>query len=406
VSTTRSRGPLVFLLIANYLSWFGNVVTVVAVPLFVLEETGSSVQTGLAGFANTLPLVFAGAVGGVLVDRVGGRRVGIVSDLIACALTATIPLLHGTAGLPLPALLVLLFGRALAATPAGTARLSQLAPLADATRVRRETANTVYHSAPRLALVLAPPLSAALVSVIGGSTTLYLDAASFLLAALLTLFGVPATPFEPGADRVGFVRQLREGLAFVIATPTLGAILAVVVVTNFIDDAFAPVLFPVYATEVAGDPRALGWLLAAGGVGAVIGTFGYAPASRGLLSRRYATFVGCFAIVAIMRATMVLLPDVAVMAVLAFVIGLAAGPLNPLLATVMQEQVPEELRGRVFGLTSAVVFASVPLGVLAAGWSVEAVGLRWSLTWFAVLYLLLVAATLKSRALRGLDRVT
>jgi MFS family permease len=107
-----------------------------------------------------------------------------------------------------------------------------------------------------------------------------------------------------------------------------------------------------------------------------------------------------------MRATMVLLPDVAVMAVLAFVIGLAAGPLNPLLATVMQEQVPEELRGRVFGLTSAVVFASVPLGVLAAGWSVEAVGLRWSLTWFAVLYLLLVAATLKSRALRGLDRVT
>jgi MFS family permease len=399
---------LIFLLAANYLSWFGNVVTVVAVPLFVLEETGSSVQTGLAGFANTLPLVFAGAVGGVLVDRVGGRRIGILSDLSACGFTVSIPLLHGTVGLPLPILLALLFGRALAATPAGTARLSQLAQLADAAKVRRETANTVYHSAQRLALVLAPPLSAALVSVIGPSQTLYLDAASFLFAALLTLFGVPATPaipLEPGAERVGFGRQLRDGLAFVTATPTIGAILAVVVVTNFIDDAFAPVLLPVYATEVAGDVHALGWLLAASGVGAVIGTFGYAPASRGPLRRRYVTFVGCFAAVAVMRTAMVFLPDVAVMAVLAFVIGLAAGPLNPLLATVMQEQVPEELRGRVFGLTSAVVFASVPLGILAAGWSVEAIGLRWSLAWFAALYLLLVAATLKSRALRGLDRV-
>lgn len=406
MSAPRSRGPLVFLLTANYLSWFGNVVTVVAVPLFVLEETGSSVQTGLAGFANTLPLVFAGAAGGVLVDRFGGRRVGILSDLVACVFTASIPLLHGAVGLPLPALLVLLFGRSLAATPAGTARLSQLAPLAGAAQVRRETANTVYHSAQRLALVLAPPLSAALVSVIGGAPTLYLDAVSFLLAALLTLFGVPGVTVEPVTDRVGFARQLREGLRFVTATPTIAAILAVVVVTNFIDDAFAPVLLPVYATRVAGDVHALGWLLAAGGLGAVIGTFGYAPASRGLLGRRYATFVGCFAIVAVLRAAMVSLPDVLVMAGLAFMIGLAGGPLNPLLATVMQEQVPEDLRGRVFGLTSAVVFASVPLGVLAAGWSVAAVGLRWSLTWFAALYLLLVAATLRSRTLHGLDRVT
>lgn len=397
-----SRRPLVALLSANYLSWFGNAVSLVAVPLYVLEETGSAGQTGLAGFANTLPLVFAGAVGGVLVDRFGGRRVGVVSDLLAAVATAAVPLLHGTVGLPLPVLLALLFGRAVAATPAGTARLSQLAPLADAARVRRETANTVHQSAQRLALLLGPPLAAALVAAVGPAPTLYLDAGCVLLAALVTLVGVPAT--APAAqERLGFARQVREGFAFVAATPVIGAILAVVVVTNFVDDAFAPVLLPVYATEVAHDVRALGWLLAAGGLGAVVGTFGYAPASRGPLRHRYATFVGCFAVVAALRVVMVLLPGVPLMAVLAFLVGLASGPLNPLLTTVMQERVPEALHGRVFGLTGAAAFAAVPVGVLTAGWSVEGVGLRWTLAGFAAVYLVLVAVALRLPALRRLD---
>ncbi|MBW4718328.1 MFS transporter [Saccharothrix obliqua] len=396
------RRPLIVLLTANYLSWFGNAVTVVAVPLYVLQETGSSLQTGLAGFANTLPLVFAGAAGGVLVDRFGGRRVGVLSDLAAGVCMVLVPLLHGTVGLPMPVLLALLFGRSLAATPAGTARLSQLAPLAEAAGVRRETANTVHHSAQRLALVLGPPLAAALVAVTGPAPTLYLDAGSFLLASLLTFLGVPATE-RPATPRAGFARQLRDGFAFVAATPVIGAILAVLVVTNFVDDAFAPVLLPVYATEVAGDVRALGWLLAAGGVGAVIGTLAYAPASRNVLRNRYATFIGCFAAVALLRVLMVYLPGVPAMAALTFLVGLAGGPLNPLLATVMQERVPEGLQGRVFGLTGAVAFASVPLGVLSAGWSVELVGLRYSLLGFAVVYLALVVVALRLKSLRELD---
>ena len=58
-----SRAPLMALLAANYISWFGNGMTIVAVPLYVLHVTGSSLATGLAGFANALPLAVGGLVG-------------------------------------------------------------------------------------------------------------------------------------------------------------------------------------------------------------------------------------------------------------------------------------------------------------------------------------------------------
>lgn len=84
VTQPRSRLPLLALLSANYISWFGNGLTIVAVPLFVLNQTGSSLATGLAGFANAVPLAVGGLLGGVVTDRLGGRLVSVGADLLTC----------------------------------------------------------------------------------------------------------------------------------------------------------------------------------------------------------------------------------------------------------------------------------------------------------------------------------
>jgi hypothetical protein len=70
------------------------------------------------------------------------------------------------------------------------------------------------------------------------------------------------------------------------------------------DDAFTPVLLPVYSKDVLHDLNLDGWLLTAYGVGAMAGTLIYAPASRRLLANRYLTFVGCFAAVAAVRVAL------------------------------------------------------------------------------------------------------
>ncbi|MER5883638.1 MFS transporter [Streptomyces sp. NPDC001941] len=403
-AATLRRRPLVLMLVAHYLSAFGNAVTVVTVPLYVFGQTGSSVSTGLAGFANALPLVFAGAVGGVWIDRIGGQRMSVVSDLLAGALIGLVPLLNDTVGLPLPALMLLLFGRSMVATPASAARMTLVKPLADEAGVRLENANSWIQGAPRLGLLVGAPLAGLLIATTGPVVGMYVDCASFFAAALLMSLGVPRRAPQPAAERPPFFRQLSDGLTATRKIPVIAAMTGFVVVTNFLDDAFTPVLLPVYSEEVLGGGQYLGWLLAASGCGAVAGTFLYGPASKRLLTSRRWTLLGCFAVIGVLRLCVAAEPGPVLTIVISFLLGLAAGPLNPVLMTVMFERVPPELTGRIFALSGAAAMSAAPLGILVAGWSVDLAGLRTTLIAFGCAYLVLIAVSSRLSALKDMDK--
>jgi MFS family permease len=76
------------------------------------------------------------------------------------------------------------------------------------------------------------------------------------------------------------------------------------------------------------------------------------------------------------------------LAVMMAVEGLACGVLNPILATVMYETVPEELRSRVLSATTASVLTITPLGGLAAGFLVDSAGLTTAMLRVGGVYLL------------------
>ncbi|MCX5403589.1 MFS transporter [Streptomyces sp. NBC_00335] len=402
-AVVRRRRPLVILLIAHYLSSFGNAVTLVTVPLYVLGVTGSSFSTGLAGFANTLPLIFAGAVGGVWIDRVGGKWVSVFCDLLAGVFIGLIPLLNDTVGLSLPVLMGLLFVRSLGSTPSGAARQSTIKPLAELAGVRLESANSWLQAGPRLGLLIGAPLAGLLAVAAGPVLGMYIDSATFLLSALLIALALPAGKIAPGSRQQGFLRQLTEGVALVKQIPVIGAMTAFVFVTNLLDDAFAPVILPVYSDQVLGGGQYLGWLLAASGCGAVAGTFLYGPASKRLLTSRRWTLLGCFAVIGVLRLAFGAELGPVLSIAVSFLLGLAAGPLNPALSTVMLEKVPEAMRGRVFALTGAVAMSAAPVGILAAGWAIDGIGLRWTLFVFGTSYLVLVLVSLRRRALHDMD---
>jgi len=82
------RGPLTALYAANTVSLTGNVLTTLAVPLFVLETTGSAAKAGITGAFAFLPIVIAGVFGGAVVDRLGFRRTSIRADVASGATVA------------------------------------------------------------------------------------------------------------------------------------------------------------------------------------------------------------------------------------------------------------------------------------------------------------------------------
>lgn len=89
----RERIGVVALLTASGLSGLGDMVAAIALPWFVLQETGSPALTALTGFAPLVSLVVGGIVGGAVVDRFGFRPVSIVADLASGATIALIPIL-------------------------------------------------------------------------------------------------------------------------------------------------------------------------------------------------------------------------------------------------------------------------------------------------------------------------
>ena len=105
--TSRRRGPLYGWLTAELVSLCGTRLSMIAVPWLVLTTTGSASLTGLAGFAEMTPYVLAKAFGGPMIDRFGGRRVGVLCDTASMAVVAAVPVLHMVGALHFPVLLLL-----------------------------------------------------------------------------------------------------------------------------------------------------------------------------------------------------------------------------------------------------------------------------------------------------------
>src|SRR5690242_16068833 len=137
----KNKIPFFALLSANTISLAGNVLTLIALPWFVLQTTGSASKTGLTGFFSAVPLVLASFFGGALVDRIGHKRISVLADLMSGLAVAIVPLLYLTGGLEFWHLLALVFIANLMDAPGSTARTVLLPEVAELAGVRLERAN-------------------------------------------------------------------------------------------------------------------------------------------------------------------------------------------------------------------------------------------------------------------------
>jgi MFS family permease len=170
------RTPLYALYISNFISQVGDVLTLLAIPWFVLQSTGSVAQTGVTAFFSTAAVAVSALFGSNLVDRIGFRRASVISDIVCVITVALIPLLYHTIGLPFWALLALVFLAGLFTTPGGTARAAMVPDLTLLARVRMERATAMTDGVVRIARFVGAPLAGVLIATIGASNLLWIDA--------------------------------------------------------------------------------------------------------------------------------------------------------------------------------------------------------------------------------------
>jgi predicted MFS family arabinose efflux permease len=395
--------PLYSLFIANAISLVGNVFTLIAIPWFVLQTTGSATKTGITGFFNILPVILAGFLGGTIVDRLGYKRTSIISDLASGVTTALVPILYFTIGLEFWQLMILVFLGALLDTPGNTARAALLPELAEQAQMSIERVTSLDHVIERGARLVGAPLAGLLIGVIGTANVLWLDAASFLVSAGIIWILVPVFDTTQKEAKAGnYLSELKDGLRFIARDSLILSIVVMVMLTNFLDAIFGGVLQPVYVREVYGNALNLGLLISANGGGAVIGGLIFVAIGHRL--PRHATFVGAFVLTGFRFWVYALYPPVWVLIVVTLITSIGAGPLNPIIGAIEFERIPANMRGRVFGAITAGAWIAMPLGMLLGGILTDRLGTFIMMIGLAITFLITTLSMAFIPAMKEMNR--
>lgn len=374
------------------ISYFGNMLTFLAVPWFVLVTTGSASRTGLAGAVLVLAPVAAGVVSGPIIDRLGFKRASMIADLASGLTIAIIPALYMLDMLAFWHVLALTFLSGVLDVPGYTARQALLPGLARQAGVSLERGNSILHLSYTLSgNLIGAALGGLLIGFVGAAQVLYIDALTFLISFLI--IGLAVKP-ERGADRTeqqsdagesegGYLDQLRAGVRLVRGDVVLMTIIPMATLINFVGSGFSAVVLPVYARESFDSASVYGLLVAATGAGSVLGSLAYGIWGERL--PRYQLMLALFCLTTTGYWVFALVGFLPTDFLARFGVGLANGPISTMAMVLVQTRVPERMLGRVMGLLVTLASAAGPLGVLLAGVAIDVLGLSATLVIVAAL---------------------
>jgi macrolide resistance protein len=396
------RTPAYGVIAAGGVSMLGNAVAAVALPWFVLDLTGSAAWTGVAGAMGMTPLILGAFFGGAVVDRLGSRRVAVTGDLVSAACVGAIPVLQALGLLTLAPLLILIAIGALLDGPAVTAQESRYPELARFAGLRLERVTALDELIDNGAMIAGPILAGIAIATIGPAPTLTITAGCALIAAILNFIFLPRSHPPRRAAEGARPNDVLTGVRFLFGDPLLRTLLILGMGVVAIFGALDAVVMPVFIRESGRDIAELGWFLAAAGGGAGAGALGYASVGH-RIGKRF-VLIGCLAAEAIAMFLLAGQPEGTTLLIAGTLAGLGAGPLGPLVNTVLLRRTPTAIRGRVLGASTAVALTATPLAVLLAGGVIELLGTRTLLLGGAGLFAGLACLAAFLPSLRQLDR--
>src|SRR4051794_9417195 len=342
--------------------WIG-LIAILAIAARVSDNSGAAVS--LVMTTRVLPGFLLGTVGGVIIDRFDRRKVMVLCDIGRASLLLLLPFVDNLGGLLLISLgleiLTLLWGPAQAATVPNIVNEEHLS-----------SANSLslaasYGTFPIAAIIFS--LLAGVATVIGDfgiissfkvdqeALALIVDAMTFLASAIIVYrLPIPRREKRSGDKRIDWTetfREIKEGLQFVGKHPMIRGVMLGLGVGLIGAGAMIP-LGPSFAQEVLdGGAAAFGVLMTALGFGAAFGVI----TLLWLQGRLPRITVFCFAVI---RTGGVLLRAApfyphAPPALMIGAVGACAGTTYVTGFTVLQESVPDELRGRIFAALYTVV---------------------------------------------------
>ncbi|GAA1415146.1 hypothetical protein GCM10009639_69050 [Kitasatospora putterlickiae] len=251
-------------------SLVGSSMAPVAVAFAVLDGGGGGTELGWVMAARILPIVLVMVAGGVVADRLGGRRVMLAADVLRCAVQGGFAALLATghASLPVMVALVAVWGLGEGVfLPA----LGALVPGLVRRKERLPDANTLLGLARSVSTVAGPALAGVITAGFGPGAVLLIDAVTYGVGALALARLSAVAPADPGGGEDSLLADLRDGWGEFRARRWLWVTTVQMALFNFLVWAPFLVLGPLTAQRELGGARAWGLVMGVYGMGAVLG---------------------------------------------------------------------------------------------------------------------------------------
>lgn len=370
----RNR-PFVLVWSGGTVSTFGDAFFNLTVLWVVYAQTGSTLQTAIVQVVWQLSDALFAPIAGVLADRWDRQRILVAANLLSAIVVGGLAaVMAGSGEASTLTIFVTIFLLNLLSTfvaPAGAALVPSLVG-----RDLLATAGGVTATTGQLAYLAGSALAGTLISAAGAVWAVVVNGVSFLIAALaVAMARLPKQNRPTATAHLGWWRSIfgeaRDGWRVMMGAPVIRAVVLLGMLVN--GASFIGPLYPALIRErLDGGAAAYGLLEAAGIAGAVLG-----GALTGLLERRFGAgrliaigwgVVGC-TILGVAAS-----PWLPLTFALEVVAGLTMTASNVTFFAMTQSLIPDDYRGRVFGLSRSLAVATIPISALAGGWLADVVG--------------------------------
>ncbi|HYJ26721.1 MAG TPA: MFS transporter [Nocardioides sp.] len=383
---------------SRFVNTFGGMMANIALAFAVLDIDDSPAALGQVLAAHTIPMVVLLLWGGVISDRLPRTLVLQASNVASAVTQGLIAFLviTGSAEIWMVIVLSMVHGAVSAISfPAMASMVPQLVP-----REQLQPANALLSLTRNGLTVLGPTVGALLVVTIGSGWALAVDAATWLVAALL-LAPVRIPPKERKAS-TSTVADLREGWTFFRSTTWLWVIVLAFGVLNMIHTGTMQTLGPAVAEDADSVGRQ-GWglVLSAEGLGLVVMAF---VLLRFRLERPLFWGMAAISLASVPMIMLGAQPVLVALVVAAFVAGAGIEVFSMGWNLAMQEQIDDDMLSRAYSYDALGSFVAMPIGQLLWGPLAIWLGSDRVLVASGVAYAVICALVLCSRSVRDLPR--
>lgn len=353
------------------LFWFGalfsNVGTwlqIIGLGWLVLDLTNSPFYLGLANFATLAPVFFFAILAGLAADRFDRRRLIIVTQAIMMVFALVLGIFTSMEIIGVSTIIIIVFASGIALAfnfPAWQAIVPDLVPKEDL--LNAIALNSAQFNAARL---VGPALAGLVLASWGIASCFYINSLSFLAVILaLTLIRPKPNPTFGKDGNETFWQYSLSGINYARNHLPVMILLISVGIISVLGTPYTT-LMPIYAKDILRvGASGLGFLLAASGLGAVVGGFIVGPLSR-YTTKQFIIKSGVI-ILSIFVIIFAFSKSFIVSLISLTIIGGALLAAVSTMNTSLQINVPNEIRGRIMSLYVLMFLGMMPFGSLIVG---------------------------------------